>query len=379
MLYPRAVDAVAKTPVVRIPVELSIAGWFALIAALVEICLGRLAALLGVYLGVGTSGPRAWAANVGELAMYAAGLTSLALVLFVISSIIGNSRHPGAWWRAIVILVSPVYLLVAGLAAFEPQLSSWLLLAAYFAAVLTASILVGLAAALPIGGGPRRVVLALGAANLLQVFGWAALDYFEMDRESVVGIIGVRAYLAAEAIWVVTPVVAFFSLFADSARKLGGFLRRPHVPALLAAVAVTAAIGAVVAYAWGQGAYLAQIAYLTSGLTLSVPGAPWTYLVSAFFASLTAACLALPTRRYPGDEWTRRLGLGLAFIWLAGLQPYRVFQFALMLLGFAFLCRGALGRVAADEAPRGGFSDVLRELDAAGPPKGRDDGSATRP
>jgi hypothetical protein len=131
-----------------------------------------------------------------------------------------------------------------------------------------------------------------------------------------------------------------------------------------------------VAHASGQGAYLTQIAYLTLGITLSVPGAPWIYVVSVFFAGLTAACLALPTRRYPVDEWSRRLGFGLTFIWLAGLQPYRVFQFAMMLLGFAFLCRGALGRVAADEEPRGGFVDVLRELDAPTPPKGREHGTA---
>ena len=53
MVYPRAVDDAVKSPVARIPVELSIAGWFTLIAALVELCFGRLASLLGVYLGVG--------------------------------------------------------------------------------------------------------------------------------------------------------------------------------------------------------------------------------------------------------------------------------------------------------------------------------------
>jgi hypothetical protein len=379
VLYPRAVDDVVETPVDRLPVELSIAGWFALIAALVEICLGRLASLLGVYLGVGASGPLAWFADVGEVAMYAAGFTSLALVLFILSSLIGNGRYPGAWWRAIIILVSPVYLLVAGLAAFEPQLSSWLLLAAYLAAILTASLLVGVAVALPIGGGPRRVILALGVANLLQTFGWAALDYFEVDRESVLGVVAIRSYLGAEAIWVVAPVVAFFGLFADSPRKLGGFLRRPHAPALVAAFAVTAAAAAVVAYTSGKGAYLTQIAYLTLGVTLSVPGAPWIYLVSTFFAALTAACLALPTRRYPVDESSRRMGFGLTFIWLAGLQPYRVFQFAMMLLGFAFLCRGALGRVAPDEEPRSDFADVLAELDASTPPKGQEHGSAPQP
>jgi hypothetical protein len=372
------VDDAAKTPIDRIPVELSIAGWFALTAALVELCLGRLASLLGVYLGVGASGPLSWLADLGELAMYAAGLTSLALVLVLLSSIIGNHRYPGAWWRAILILVSPVYLLVAGLAAFEPQLSSWLLLGAYLAAILTATLLAGVAIALPIGGGPRRVVLALGLANVLQAFGWTALDYFEADREGIVGAIAIRAYMAAEAIWVALPVVAFFSLFADSPRKAGAFLRRPHVPALVAAVAVAAAASSVVTYASGKGAYLAQISYLTLGVTLSLPGAPWIYVASIFFAALTAACLALETRRHPVDDGSRRLGFGLTFIWIAGLQPYRVFQFALMLLGFVLVVRGALSRIAGEEEPRSNFADVLRELDAPAPPERGEHGSATQ-
>jgi hypothetical protein len=373
-----AVEAAAKTPVAKIPVELSIAGWFVLVAALVELCLGRIAALLGVYLGVGQTGPLAWLANAGELAMYAAGLASLGLILFVLSSIIGNRRLPGGWWRAMVILVSPVYLLVAGLAAFEPLLSSWLLVGAYFAAILTALIVSGVAVALPIGGGPRRVVLALGVANLLQVFGWAALDYFEADREGVLGAVAIRAYLVAEAIWVLAPVAAFFGLVADSPRKAGLFLRRPHVPALIIAVTVTAGATAIVARTVGHGSHLAQIAYLALGVTLSVPGAPWVNLVSLFFAALTAAALVLPDPRHPIDACSRRVGFGLTLVWVAGLQPYRVFQFALMLLGFALVARGVLGRVPGVEEPQDGFADALRGLDAAAAAKGRDHGSASR-
>jgi hypothetical protein len=359
------VEVAAETPSAARPVELSIAGWFILAAALVELCLGRFASLLGVYLGVGASGPLALLASAGEVAMYAAGIASLCVLLGVLPSILGDRSYPGTWWRGLLILVSPVYLLVTALAAFAPRLSPWLILAAYLTAVLIAVVLSFAAAALRGSGGVRRVVLALGTANLLQAFAWAALDFFGIDHQSVLGVVAVRSFLIAEVLWVVAPVVAFFGLFVDSPRKIGLFLRRPHVLGLLTGLAAAAFGAALIARTWGQGAYLTQIAYLTLGVTLSVPGAPWIYVASAFFAALTVGCLALPTRRYPVDEASQRLGLGLALIWIAGLQPYRVFQFALMLLGFALLARGAAGRARGEgRTPTG---------------KGQPDGTAPRP
>lgn len=332
--------------------ELSIAGWFVLGAAIVELVIGRFASLLGIYLGVGASGPLAVLATVGEVAMVAAGIAGLGLLLGVLPSILGDRRFRGAWWRGLLILISPVYLLVTALAAFAPRLSSWLLLAAYLAAVLMATVLAGAAAALRTGGGPRRVVVALGAANLLQAFAWASLDFFEIDHESALGLVAVRSYLVAEVVWVVAPFLAFFGLVADSPARFGAFLRRPHALGLIAGLAAAAFGAALVARTWGQGAYLTQIAYLTLGVTLSVPGAPWVYVASAAVAALTVGCLVLPARRRPVDDASQRLGLGLALVWIAGLQPYRVFQFALMLLGFALVARGASGRAADPPAAR---------------------------
>jgi hypothetical protein len=332
------------------PVELSIAGWFILVAAVTELCFGRLASLLGVYLGVGVSGPRAWLADAGEVAMYCAGLASLTVLLTVLPPILADRRYPGSWWRGIVILVSPVYLLVTALAAFAPRISPWLVLAAYLTAVLMAAVVAGAAASARIEGGVRRAIVALAAANVLQAFGWTALDFFEVDREGALGGVAIRAYLIAEAIWVVAPFIAFFGLVASSPAKAGAFLRRPHLLGLLSGIAV-AAIGIAIALRTsGQGAYLAQVAYLALGVTLSVPGAPWIYVASAFFAALTAACLVFPSGREPVDASSRRLGLGFAFVWIAGLQPYRVFQFALMMLGFALAARGAIDRMRAAPA-----------------------------
>jgi hypothetical protein len=329
------------------PLELSIAGWFILVAAMVELFLGRFASLLGVYLGVGERGPRAIMADAGALAMYAAGFASLSVLLGVLPHILSDRRYRGSWWRGLLILVSPVYLLVTALAAFAPRLSSWLVLAAYLTAVLMATLLAFVAAAARIDGGARRVLLALGAANLLQVFGWTALDFFEIDREGVLGVIAIRSYLVAEAIWVVAPFLAFFGLVVDSRARLVAFLRRPHLLGLLSGLAAAAVGTSIVLRTSGQGSYIAQFAYLSLGVTLSVPGAPWLYIASAFFAALSAASLVLPSRSVRVDESSQRLGLGLALIWIAGLQPYRVFQFALMLLGFALVARGVAFRVRA--------------------------------
>ena len=337
-------DGAAEARVEARPLELSIAGWFILAAGIVELCLGRLASLLGVYLGVGVSGLRAWLADAGAVAMYAAGIASLSVFLGVLPPILGDRRYPGAWWRGILILVSPIYLLVTALAVFAPRLSPWLVLGAYLAAVLMAAVLAGAAIALRIDGGVRRVILALAVANLLQVFGWTALDFFEVDRESALGATAIHSYLVAEAIWVVAPFAAFFGLVANTPARALAFLRRPHLLGLLSGIAAAAVGVAMILRTAGQGPYLAQVAYLALGVTLSVPGAPWLYVVSAFFAALTVGSLALPSGREPSDAPSRRLGMGLGLIWIAGLQPYRVFQFALMLLGFALVARGAAER-----------------------------------
>ncbi len=160
------------------------------------------------------------------------------------------------------------------------------------------------------------------------------------------------------------PIIGFFTFFADSSRKLGSFLRRPHLLALVAAVLVVAFGIAVVIRTNGEGEFLAMVAYMVLGVTMSVPGGPIVYLVSLFFGTLLIGCLILPSKRWSPDENSRRIGLGLAFIWIAGLQPYRVYQFALMLTGFVILALGmSMENSRAKAADRESLLNLMKELD----------------
>jgi len=350
----------------RRTVELGVAGSFLLLTALWELVFNRLASYLGVYSGVGTRGPLAWLATSGHVAMVATGLMSIFLYWSTFARLINSRRFPGVWWRALLILISPVYQLVIMWSVFEQNIYPWLLLFSYVGAIATAVFVSVLAATRRISPGRRRTVLALGFMIALQAFAWVTLDFLEVDRFGDLGAVAIRAYLFSEVLMVTLPVIGFFTFFADSARKLGAFVRRPHFMALIGAHAATALAAAVVVRIGGDGSYLSQVAYLVVGVTVSIPGGPAVYLVALFFGALLVGCLMLPSRRWTPDEHTRRTGLGLGFIWIAGLQPYRVYQLALMLLGFLLLARGLSGERERGAGPaQESLEEMMRQLDRA--------------
>lgn len=351
-----------ENPVIR-TMELTVAGWFLLVAAAWELLFNRLAHFLGVYSGVGTRGLLGWLATSGNFAMVATGVMSIAMYWLTFARLINSRRFAGVWWRALLILISPVYQLVIMWSVVEPRIYPWLLFIAYMGVVATSVFVSILAASRRIAPGRRRTVLALGIMIAMQAFGWTALDFLEVDRFGDIGAVAIRAFLFAETLMVVLPILAFFTFFADSPRKLGAFLRRPHLPALGMALAVTSVGIAVVARTGGDASFISQVAYLVLGVTVSVPGGPVVYLISLFFGSLLVGCLLLPSGRWRPSDDSRRIGLGLAFIWMAGLQPYRVYQFALMLVGFLLLARGMSGEKQRGTAEKS-LNEVLEELDS---------------
>ncbi len=317
--------------------ELTVAGWFTLFAATWELLFNRMFAYLGFYSGVGANGPLAWLATSGYLAMTVAGMMALVLVVPAGARLVTTRRLPGVWWRAVLFLISPTYLLVIFWAVFSDGLSPWLILAGYLTSILSAFFLSVLSVTRKIGPGRRRTMLALGLMVALQAFAWTALDFLEVDRFGDWGAVAIRAYLVSELLMVAIPVIGFFIFFLDSPRKLGAFIRRPHLTALFGALVATAVGLGVVLYTDDGGSFMSQVAYLSMGITLSVPGGPAVYLISLFFGSLLVGCLLFSFGRWKTDGRSQRLGLGLAFVWIAGLQPYRVYQFALMLLGFVLI------------------------------------------
>jgi len=338
------------SPLKSKPLELTAAGWFLLVAAAWELVFNRLAHFLGIYSGVGSAGPLGWLATSGHFAMIATGLASIIIYWATFARLVNSRRFRGIWWRAVLILVSPVYQLVIMWSVVEPNIYPWLLFMAYMGVVATSLFVAILAATRPISPGRRRTVIALGLMIAMQAFGWTTLDFLEVDRFGDLGAVAIRAYLFSEALMVILPVIGFFTLFIGSPRELGAFIRRPHLPALALALAATSLGIAVVARTGGDESFVSQVAYLVLGVTISIPGGAPVYLVSLFFGTLLIGCLILPSGRWRVGDSSRRVGFGLALIWMAGLQPYRVYQFALTLVGFLLLAHGLSGETRRGES-----------------------------
>ena len=97
--------------------------------------------------------------------------------------------------------------------------------------------------------------------------------------------------------------------------------------------------------------YFASFTPVVSGVNLAAAGGAYRagkpgtvglaiYMVGLFFGALLAGSLILPSRRWPPNTASRRVGLGLVCVWIAGIQPIHPYQYALMVLGFVFLARG---------------------------------------
>jgi len=330
-----------KTP---LTLERTIAGWFLLSVALFELLFYRLASYMGYYIGVGAEGPVSSLVIAGEVAVNAVGIMSLFILCASLTRLMSSTEAKGMWWRAALVLLSPSYLLIIAWSVFRSNLSPWLILAAYITTILSAVFIVVPMLFSNLRDGPKRVATAFIMSTVLQAFAWISLDFFELDRFSDLGSVTIRSFLVAEVLATVTPIVAFFVLFIETPARLGAFIRRPHLPALAGAIAFTALGVAITFKVGGNTGMLSQLAYLVIGITVSIPGGVAVYIVSMFFASLLVGCLILPSKRWKPDADTVRMGLGLAFIWIAGLQPVKVYLFALMLTGYILLTLGLVAR-----------------------------------
>jgi hypothetical protein len=320
-----------------IPIELTVAGWFLIVAALWEIVFNRLAAALGLYANVGAEGLRGWLADSGRLAMNSVGIMALLLLCVTLLRLSNNRAFARLPWRVVLMLSSPAYLPVIFVSIFRPVMP-FLILLGYLVAALSAFLIAVLIAVKPVGWSRRRIFLALGLVQLLPAFELVTRFTALVDPAGSVGVLPRRAYLIAEVLIAVLPTYAFFALGFG---RLRAFARRPHVLALIGALLVLAAGIAAVVHT-GARDYLSLTSYRTLGITIAIPGlfGLVVYLTGLFFGALLVGSLVLPSRRWPPTVASRRVGLGLGCIWIAGLQPTHPYQFAVMLLGFVFLARG---------------------------------------
>lgn len=319
-------------------VDVSVAGWFLLVASLWELLFNRLFASLGLYNNVGASGFLSGMADSGHFAMNATGVMALMLASMMLPRMASDSRLAPLPARVLLILSSPLYLPVVFVAVFRP-INAALILVGYL--VCTCSVLfLGILVALKkLDGGRRRIVLAMALIQFIAGFELVASSYFSDLSQ--------RVYLLSEALYITTPI---FSFFVFHKGHLLAFMRRPHLLALISSVIATGFATLIVLAATEKTALtLVLVAFRSLGVTLSIPGGAVLYLVALFFGTLTTGSLILPSRKWPPSPISRNVGLGLACMWIAGIQPTHPYQFILVLVGFLYLCRSMLESAVNNE------------------------------
>ncbi|MDD5307162.1 MAG: hypothetical protein PHU25_07560 [Deltaproteobacteria bacterium] len=322
----------------RTPFDIGAPGWLLLVAAVWEVLAHRLTGAAGSYGGEAVGGLVRGFAGSGIFAVNVVGITALVLACVSLPRLANNPGFAPLPSRLVLMLASPLVLPVICVAVFRP-VSPWLVFMCYLAAAGLASYIAVVAAIRPIGGGPRRLLLALALVQTLGALELMARIFDWFAPNGSFAFVPRRAYLFSEVLFVVSPVFAFLVLVPG---RLADFARRPHVPALIVATAA-AFLASVLAWSASDAAFLEFVAFRTLGVTMSIPGGAVVYTLSLFFGVLLAGTLFIPSRRWPVDDGARRTGLGLAAVWLAGLQPTHPYQTILMIAGFMMLARGLVG------------------------------------
>ncbi len=323
-----------------VDIDVSIAGWFLLVASMWELVFNRLFASLGMYNNVGASGFLSGLADSGYFAMNATGIMALMLASLMLPRMAGDSRLAPLSARVLLILSSPLYLPVVLVAVFRP-INAALILVGYLVCICSVLFLGILISLKKLDGGRRRIVLAMALIQFIAAFELVASSYFTDISQ--------RIYLLSEALFITTPI---FSFFVFHKGHVLAFVRRPHLLAVVFAVITTGfATLVVVAAADKTPLTLVLVAFRSLGVTLSVPGGAILYLVALFFGTLTSGSLILPSRRWPPTPISRNAGLGLACMWIAGIQPTHPYEFILVLVGFLYLSRSMLESAAKKGTP----------------------------
>lgn len=303
----------------------------------------RLARVLGYYNGAGASGIASAMATSGELAVNVAGVAALMIACVMLPRVAADPASGPRFFRFSLIIASSLCLPVICVSVFQ-IVSPRLVLVGYLSAVASVLLLASMIAIAKIGWKRRRVILALVLAEVFAaaelVLRIAAMAY----PSYALTLAASRAYLLAEVLFTAVPIFAFFVFLPGG---VVGFLRRPHLPAVAAAViAALLAVGACLRAA--DPGVFSLVAFRSLQITLSIPGGAPLYIASLFLGTLTAGSLILPSYKWPPSAASRRIGFGLVCIWTTGVQPTHPYQFALMLVGFLYLARALLTEDSID-------------------------------
>jgi hypothetical protein len=322
-------DTQAKTK--SLSIEDSVAGWFFVISALMELVFNRLFTAMGLYNHVGEQGVLSAFSMVGFFSMNAVAVTGLILSCILLPKLAADPLLAPLPARVFLMLTSPLYLPVVCVAIFRP-ISPPLVLVAYLVSIGSVFYLIGLVAFPRLPGSHRRLLVAL---ILIHVSAAAELILGGYYRGAAQ-----KAHIFAEGIYLATPVLALFFIFQ---KNLIPLFKRPHLLGLAFAVTVTGSAGLLVlALSTQPPMALILTGYRSLGVTFTIPGGSVIYLVSLFIGALVVGALVLPSKRWPPDPVSRKMGIGLACIWTAGIQATHPYQVILLVTGFLYITRSIL-------------------------------------
>ena len=328
-------------------IEVTSAGWFFVVAAVWELVFNRVFTAAGLYTHAGAESGLALLAESGRFAMNSVGIMGLLLVCMLLPRLAADPRLARLPARLILMLTSPLFLPVTCVAIFRP-VSIQLILLSYLIAMSAVLYLSVLVVMHRFDGGARRILIALALIEVITAFELIVSGFYE--------IISQRAHLAAEALFLAVPIFAFL-LFVQG--RFTAMRRKPPVLPILFALTTTGFAALIALPRTGNTLLpLLLLSFKTLGITLSVPGGVYPYLVALFFGSLLVGCLVFPSAAIRPDTTMRKRGFGLACIFMGGLQPTHPYLSILVIAGFLYLAQSML--------------ETLREA----PPKKSDDREA---
>lgn len=346
--------------------ELTVAGGLLLSAALFELLFHRAGWVLGLYATMGAEGPLALRALAGggRLAVNLVAVLGLFVCLPVLARMVFDHGF-GPWAARVVLAGLATGGMVISLVTVFLYLSPAMVLAGYVFAAAAAALALLIPAFSTADGGRRRIALGLAL-----IIGLPAAELTARATGLTVPGSGGSAilswsYLLAEVLIVVVPIFAFFSL---NLGRLGELVRRPPLPVLGAALAAVALALAVIVRT-GDPGYLSIVSNRILGITIAMHAWPALalYLAALFFGVLLVGLSLLPRGGRRPDPTTRRFGLGLALVLIAGLQPSAPYLFISMLLGALLAAHGLFeGDTKAASRVRAGGEAPARDASETG-------------
>ena len=321
-------------------IEVSAAGWFFFFAAAWELVFNRIFTALGLYTHAGAEGGLALLAESGRFAMNSVGIMGLILVCILLPRLAADPRLARLPGRLILMLTSPLFLPVTCVAIFRP-VSTWLVVLSYLIAMSAMLYLTALVVTHRFDGGSRRILIALALIEVIAAF------------ELTAGVSGLsesvsqRAHLAAEALYLAVPIFAFL-LFVQG--RFAAMRRKPPVLPILFAL-VTTGFAALIALPRTGDYYLPLLllSVKSLGITLSMPGGVYPYLVALFFGSLLVGCLIFPSAAIRPNATLRKQGFGLACILMGGLQPTHPYLSIMVIAGFLYLTQSMVETIRPNQ------------------------------